>query len=558
MKDFLLTFKFLLKQGLSLNSILYKIKTDRKHRNMTLAVILLFILCIPSYVVFITMFIQLFKAYQMINAQSLFIVMAIIFSLFIIFFFGMFQFISYFYFSNDVKLLAPLPIKPSYYLVSKFFVIYLWELLTLLITVLPFFVIYGVFVKIYVYQWITMLICFTLLPIIPLVIVGFITVLLMNISHFTKNKDKLRMIGYIILLVVLMYFQYTLYSNIQVQDFSQLAQNSSYFLDKFSNYYPIIKLIDFAINGNILYAILGTLALLIISVGLVILFAIFLEKVFFKSYLKEQSRPIKKRNVKNKVKYKGVRPVSLAIAKIDFITLLKVPIYAFNTFSMIIIMPLVFIFSFSFSGIQEVAPLLIFYNFYYKEIWLGITLFLAISVSLIPITCTSFSREGRTNWIMRTLPISSKEHIFGRIIVPLLTQVVYSLVVLTIILFYLTKIGVEFSLVIDKALFALILSIVLSIPLLMIGLYIDLKLPKLKWENPQQAMKQNMNVLIHMGIGVVYATILVLSYIFIINLLVENMLITNLIYLLLGLTLSFISYKFLEKDFTNNLIIMEN
>ena len=43
-----------------------------------------------------------------------------------------------------------------------------------------------------------------------------------------------------------------------------------------------------------------------------------------------------------------------------------------------------------------------------------------------------------------------------------------------------------------------------SIPVTEMGMIIDITRPLLTWTNPQQAMKQNLNVLIGMGIGTLY------------------------------------------------------
>ncbi|NLK91253.1 MAG: hypothetical protein GX274_06715, partial [Clostridiales bacterium] len=49
-----------------------------------------------------------------------------------------------------------------------------------------------------------------------------------------------------------------------------------------------------------------------------------------------------------------------------------------------------------------------------------------------------------------------------------------------------------------------ILGLLGSIPMTQIGMVIDIIRPSLKWTNPQQAMKQNLNVLFGMGLGTLY------------------------------------------------------
>src|SRR5690554_4018964 len=214
MKDFMITFKFLIKQSFSFIYIFYNIKENKKYRNIFIIMLFVIILCLPSYILLISGLRELFKIYQVLNFQSLYIVMALFLSIFLIFFFGMFQIISYFYFSKDIKLLTPLPIKPKYYLLSKFFVIYIWELVINLFIVVPFFIIYGIYENILLYQWITMILGLLLVPFISLVIVGFITIIIMKTTNASKNKDALRMLGYTLLIGGLIFFQLFLYSNL--------------------------------------------------------------------------------------------------------------------------------------------------------------------------------------------------------------------------------------------------------------------------------------------------------------------------------------------------------
>lgn len=563
MKEFMLTFKLLLKQNLSLGYFKERIKFDKKFRNMLLAMIFVLILCLPSYILLINTVINIFETFQTLYLESLFIVMAIFLSIFLIIFFGMFQIIAYFYFSSDVKLMTPLPINPKYYLISKFFIIYLWELILSLFVILPFFIVYGVYQQLFIYQWVGLAICFLLIPVIPLIIIGVLTVLLMNITNFVKNKDAIRMFGYIIMIGGLLLFQMYIYRNFlpqspeeQVNVFEKLINNSSYFLDRFSVYYPITKLIDYALNGTALEAFLGVFIFILVSVIFLYLFSLFLERVFVKGYLKEHANPaIKKKKYQPKT-YKK-RSVSVAIARIDFITLLKVPIYAFNTFGVILILPVMFIImSISVGGNETTEMLTSFYKNYKIDLWLVIILFLTVTASMIPIAATSFSREGKTNWIMRTLPISSKDHIKGRLLTPVITLLVFNVIMITLTLIFLSKISNNISEDFIYGAISLIISLILSLPILIINLYVDLKKPLLNWENPQQAVKQNLNVLISLGVGFAYGTILFLSYNFVFKRFLPYQAIL-IIYFVSGFVLAYYLYRFIKKDFYLNLIDME-
>ncbi len=568
MKEFMMTFKFLIKQSLSFKYVIHRAKQDKKYRNMILLFVLVILMCTPSYILFISAFIELFEAFHTLMLDSLFIVLAIFMSLFFIMFFGMFQIISYFYFSNDVKLLTPLPIKPNHYLLSKFFVMYILELLVSVFVVLPIFIIYGIYQEIYLYQWLTMILAFLIMPIIPHVIIGILTIFLMNITNLVRSKDALRMIGYTILVIGLIAFQASIFSSLIPQDveeqldlFKELANNSSYFLDQFARYYPVAKLIDNAINGSFITAILSVSLLFIISMGFVYVFSYVLQTVFMKSYLKEQnSRFQKKRMAKQNINKSGAGNVSLSIAKIDFITLLKVPIYLFNTFFVVVLLPVLFIIYAFFIGAatddEQLRQLLNLYQDNQNEFWLIIALFLVISNILIPIGSTSFSREGKTNWIMRTLPIQPKDHIYGRLLTPFITQIVFNIVIIVTFIVLLSTQTDTINEDIIYGIITFIISLIVGLPLLVISLFVDLTRPMLKWDNPQKAIKQNMNVIIMMGIGIIYASLLFVIYRYVLSGLGSPVLI-YLVYIVIGLILSVISYRLLEKQFNYKLIVME-
>lgn len=563
MKEFWLTCKFLLKQNLSLNYLLYKTKHDKKARTMFIVLFIVILMCLPSYFTILRSVVGIFEGFHKLNMESLFIVMAIFISLLTILIFGIFQFIGYFYFSNDIKLLAPLPIKPRNYLLSKFLFIYLIELIVNLLLVFPFFVIYGIKLNVTIYQWLGIIISFLLMPIVPLVIVGFITVLLMSLTNITKNRDTLRIIGYTIILVLTFIFQITVYQNLipsspeeQFDLFERLAENSQYFLDKFALYYPISKLISLSISGSFVEVILSIIGFLIISFIIIYLFSQFLQRVFINSYLKELDSPLKKIKIREK-QVEGSNNTAFAIAKIDFNTIIKVPIFMFNTVALLIIVPVVLIISTLFmqqSSAGEVDQIVDLIQKYRYLFWLGLTLALVILSTWIPIAPTSFSREGKTNWIMRTLPITAREHIFGRMIVPVITQTIFQLELVIMVWISLYSKGILDIENIYYGLIACGLALILSMPLLLAGLYIDLSKPILDWDTPQRAIKQNMNVLIQMGIGVAYGTILFLSYQYIFRYL--PLVVVYLIYFGLGILVTIIVYRYMEKNFAKKLITM--
>ena len=111
---------------------------------------------------------------------------------------------------------------------------------------------------------------------------------------------------------------------------------------------------------------------------------------------------------------------------------------------------------------------------------------------------TTFSREGKNFWIQRVLPIKAGDQIIGRVLACLVPQII-AIVALLLTLAFVVKLGVIEMLIIT------LLGLLGSIPMAELGMIVDILRPLLVWDNPQKAMKQNLNVLIAMGVGVLYS-----------------------------------------------------
>jgi len=92
-----------------------------------------------------------------------------------------------------------------------------------------------------------------------------------------------------------------------------------------------------------------------------------------------------------------------------------------------------------------------------------------------------------------------------------------------------------------------------SLPILLFGLFMDMNRPLLNWDNPQKAVKNNMNVVITLFVGMAYTGLLIgisglLGYF-------VNPILGYAIFALISLSLSLIFYQLiarrLEAEFLN-------
>jgi len=125
-----------------------------------------------------------------------------------------------------------------------------------------------------------------------------------------------------------------------------------------------------------------------------------------------------------------------------------------------------------------------------------ITLFVMIN----PAVSSTFSREGKNIWILKNIPVKPEIQVYGKLLAG------YSISFIAAILSAVMAM-LSFRIPIVTTVMVVILSAAALIPISAVGIYIDLMRPKLIWNNPQEAIKQNFNVVIAMLLGFVLVTI---------------------------------------------------
>jgi len=113
------------------------------------------------------------------------------------------------------------------------------------------------------------------------------------------------------------------------------------------------------------------------------------------------------------------------------------------------------------------------------------------------ITSSAFSREGKSIYFMKYIPVSYKRQLAAKALTGLLLSAVGIVLLCVVALFF----GAN-ALAVAAG---LVLGLAMGISGSVSGLLIDASRPKLDWTNEQQAIKQNMNVLLHMLVGLVIA-----------------------------------------------------
>lgn len=536
-----------------LSALKYKFQ-NKKERIQILILFIALLSLLPTYIMLIKGLQELYLAYEDIGQKSAFLLNGFIYAQVFVFIFGIIFIMSKYYFSNDLNILVPLPIKARDIIGTKFITSMINEYLTILPIILPFIFIYGIKGREGILYWLSSIFLVLFLPIIPLAIVSIIIMVFMKHTNIRGKKDLLRVIGYILLLVILLAFQFKMQSMAQNSIlegddfFFNMAKDSNLLVKKFGMFFPWAMWGSLALSKA--YSIKGVLNFILFISSSILAFLIMLElseKLFFKGLIGNMEvshNRNKKINVKD---YSKVSPGFLAIGLKEIKMLFRTPVYLMNSVMGVILIPIILLMSYymdggAFGGRTDGF----FQGHIISLLGAAIIIFLAGTVG---VGSTTFSREGKNLWIQRVLPIKVRDQIFGRIFAAIIIQII-AIIALSISLYFMVELKIE------NIFWIAFLGLLGSIVMTEIGMIVDIFRPMLDWDNPQRVIKQNLNVAITMGISILY----LLGLVFLVNKLMSMNKGIFIVYgtpILIFIISAYILYRLLEKLIQRQMEIIE-
>ncbi len=462
---------------------------------------------IPVYLLYIGLINGMYVGFEMVNQQSLLLLLGFLVSQIVIFLFGIVYVMSKFYFSDDLNILIPLPIKPGNIITAKFITLVVNEYLIMLPIVLPIIIIFGIRSQTNLLYWIYSIGILLLLPIIPLGLASIIVMIFMKYTNIKGKRDLLRVIGMTLLIIVILVIQLGVQFTMkdvpygsEEQYIAEMVKENNSFIKSFKNVFPPSRWAAIALSNSQKLQGFTSFALFVISSILVFyIMIIFGENIFYKGVIGGDEvlakRKLSKKELKKDI-FKSRHPV-IAIFYREIKILLRTPVFFVNSIVPIFIIPVIIIFP----AIVNDGFMNSIQEFYLEEnallfnlILIGFFIFIAATNS---IASTSFSREGKQFWISRIMPIKVEYQLIGKMLLSILMQLLTIVVMLVTALIFI-------RLKLSTIIIVLILGLLGSIPVFEIGFFIDITRPLLDWDNPQKAMKQNLNVVFSMLIGMVY------------------------------------------------------
>ena len=494
-----------LKTNFSLAAIWWHIKHGENRLRSLLIAVLILVGLTPMVVAFILGIKTIYGALHTIGQESALILLGVIAGQALVFVFGFFYVISAFYFSNDLERLISLPLRPNEVVASKFLVVIVNEYFSIMPFVLPVFLGYGILAHAPLEFWILLVPVYLLLPVIPLAVSALLAIALMRVVNLTRKKDALIIVGSLVLIGLNFFIQMRTHGESDTAAIARLLTERDGLVQIIGNRFPPSVWASRSLSLGFSPEGIGQLGLLA-AVSAAILFGMVAlsEKLFYEgaiglSEITSRRRKLSRLEMERSIT-QGRGPLR-AILDREIKIMNRTPVYLLNGVLVGVLVPALLIVGVRSSDDNPLGVLV-------SAAESGHTAVLILVLAAFAIVCgcmsgtasSSFSREGKYFWISKIIPVSWRRQVAAKFLHSYLVSLVG---IVAALIGSLVVAPVSGSALAAAAL----LSLVGAVPLNAAGLWIDLARPKLKWTNPQQAIKQNLNVVFAMLAGAAYLVV---------------------------------------------------
>lgn len=509
MKPFASFIKMQLNVNYGISALKYRFTREKKKLwEPILIAVVIVISLVPMLALYTLMMSGLFAAGLMMNQPEIILTIAFLFTQIVILFFGIFYVMGTFYFSQDLESLVPLPLKPYEVVGGKFAVIMVNEYLTALPILLPPLIIYGAGTGQGIFYWIKSLLLITAVPIIPLAAASLLIMILMRFINFRRYKDLFAVIGGLAAMflgVGISMFSQNL-SGVEEPDFfNNLILSKSGLIEMIGSKFPPSIWATKSLSENGLAGLWNLILFFAVCIILFLLLLWLSNKVFYKALLAGQEVTRRKRVMTGEqinMKYgKEKSPISAIMAR-EWRILFRTPIYALNGLAGSLVGPIIVLSMFFAQGSDkdatqifeminsaETAPYIVLAG-------LGLMLFTA-GMNLV--ASTTLSREGKTFWITKLVPVSAKQQVTAKFLMSYIVSA-FGVIVTGVIMLAFLKVSPVW------VLGSILVGLLASVSMVALNMLLDIFHPKLIWNSEQEAMKQNMNG----GIGMLLSLIILI------------------------------------------------
>lgn len=456
---------------------------------------------------------EIIKVLVEINQPTIFLNLFLLFLFIIMIFQLLLASSNVYFFSKDFENLLPLPLKPKELLISKFSTLLLNMYFTEVIFALFPLIIYGILASFGILYYLMLFIILLVFPLLPILIVSIITMFFIKLFKFIKKPETLQLIIIAIFIVIFSIISFKIISKIisnpeiKIEE-TDIMESISGFNKKMwdiNNYFlvinPIVKILN---NQNI---IINLFRIFITNIIFFILFIFIGNKYYLKSILKNNSVYIKKYNKNyNDRNFRKINKNKAYIKK-ELKLIMNNPIYFIQCVipSIIIIFAVLLVIFLALPNIKAFIEAELTGDSFSLD--LGIICLvlglIQIIMTLSNISITAISREGKSAYYMKCLPIGFyKQYIYKTI-----PQIILNLVLIFIILIFIKLVFPIFNLL--NLILIFIIANLINILNSNLMVLVDLYKPNLNWNEYYEAISQNNNKLFQYVLTILIILILV-------------------------------------------------
>lgn len=553
-KDIYMDYPYLIHPGIALK--------DKKLRKKALIQVFGYSVILIYAIIFLRPVLKLYDSYKALGVPLGFLALGFMAYLVILLLFSFPYILSKIYFSRDVQMTLSLPVSPEEILQSKLLSLSFSSLIYSALTALPFMLKFGFAEAMgplyYLYGFLGLLI----LSLGLISLLAFVIIFLMRWAlRLPRVKNFVQFFGMMLILVLSLGINYFIQSSVTgnpEEIMAQIVQSSTALLDSILPGLPPLRWLLLAMENSSKLIGLGYFLLLLASTAVVVVVITKLGAPFMVQGVL-QSEAVGEKKIKRPGKNR-TSSVAVHIFKKEFFELLRTPLYAFNTLGTGLILPIALLMplfaqkTLNLDNIKISREILLALFSRVELIFISLALGMVLGIfigSMGNPLSSSFSREGKQIWLMKSLPISVKDQILGRFMVGMTFQllVILPLLILAVVIL-LPPVEVVLAIIAGDLLAGIFVSL--------LGLSVDATRPKLVWDNPQEAMKQNFNLVISMFTSWAYLGLMVfILFNLKIDLLQNIVLITGLV-ILSQLVIDGALFIYLSRTMESSLLRMQN
>lgn len=432
------------------------------------------------------MFFELGKALVQMDYLDLLLDFVFIYATFLSTFFILFRANGYLFHYKDYDILAPLPIKNKTVILAKMTVMLTFIYLSVFVIVAPIVFSYFYYSGFDVIKLLQVIVLLLMVPLIPLAIFSFVSLL---IAGFSSRFRIGKALNIILMFAFFLGFMFLSMSSSFSETNPMVGQMG--LMENISKYLITSSWFKSAIHEGNIWAFLGMIGL---SLAVVVIFIFVVEKLVIKT---NQMGLTTRTSKNNKQVVSKSRNILVNIIAKEFKKFFSVTIYVFNSGFGPIMMAIGGI------AILFLKEDLIAYIDVFEGLGLSfepmLLLIIGFMMSTVFTSSISLSLEGKNFWILKTLPIKAETVMFGKMIFNVLLT-------LPVAFFALFMAGIALEINFLNLVVMLLYIATLAFLGSILGSIINLHFPKFNYINETEVVKQSLGALLGM-----FATWLVLT-----------------------------------------------